>query len=95
MAYVASAPKEPFRLSMLVYDTRYRSYTIQIVVLFLFLAFLAWLLNNTIENLAAKDKDINFSFLFQRAGYDIDQQLIPTRMTAHMDGRCSSACSIR
>ncbi|HRV63590.1 amino acid ABC transporter permease [Albidovulum sp.] len=77
MAYVASAPKEPFRLSMLVYDTRYRSYTIQIVVLFLFLAFLAWLLNNTIENLAAKDKDINFSFLFQRAGYDIDQQLIP------------------
>ncbi|MCV2869338.1 ABC transporter permease subunit [Defluviimonas sp. WL0002] len=77
MAYVASTPKEPFRLSMLVYDTRYRSYTIQIVVLLLFLAFLAWLLNNTVENLAAKDKDINFSFLFQRAGYDIDQQLIP------------------
>ncbi|MCV2865955.1 amino acid ABC transporter permease [Albidovulum sediminicola] len=77
MAHVASVPKEPFRLSMLVYDTRYRSYTIQIVVLVLFLAFLAWLLNNTIVNLAAKDKDINFSFLFQRAGYDIDQQLIP------------------
>jgi general L-amino acid transport system permease protein len=77
MAYVASVPKESFRLSMLVYDTRYRSYTIQIAVLILFLAFLGWLLNNTIVNLAAKDKDINFSFLFQRAGYDIDQQLIP------------------
>jgi general L-amino acid transport system permease protein len=46
-------------------------------VLLLFLAFVAWLLNNTVENLAAKDKDINFSFLFQRAGYDIGQQLIP------------------
>jgi len=62
---------------MLIYDTRYRSYTIQVVVLILFLAFLAWLLNNTVVNLAAKDKDINFGFLFQRAGYDIDQQLIP------------------
>ncbi len=77
MAIAATTPKETFRLSMLIYDTRYRSYTIQFVVLVLFVAFLAWLLNNTIINLAAKDKDINFSFLFQRAGYDLDQQLIP------------------
>jgi general L-amino acid transport system permease protein len=62
---------------MLIYDTRYRSYTIQIVVLLLFVLFLIWLTNNTIANLAAKDKDINFRFLFTRAGYDIGQQLIP------------------
>lgn len=77
MAYVADAPKESFRLSMLIYDTRYRSATIQVIVLALFVAFLIWLTNNTIANLAQRDKDINFSFLFQRAGYDIDQQLIP------------------
>ena len=77
MTIVADAPKESFRLSMLIYDTRYRAITIQLIVLLLFLAGVAWLLNNTMENLAAKDKDINFGFLFNRAGYDIDQQLIP------------------
>ncbi len=77
MTLAVDPPKESFRLSMLIYDTRYRSYTIQIVVLLLFVLFLIWLTNNTIANLAAKDKDINFRFLFTRAGYDIGQQLIP------------------
>ena len=77
MALATEAPKESFRLSMLIYDTRFRSITIQVIVLILVLLGVAWLLNNTIENLAAKDKDINFSFLWSRAGYDIDQQLIP------------------
>jgi general L-amino acid transport system permease protein len=77
MTLAVEAPKESFRLSQLIYDTRYRSYTIQVIVLLLFLAFLIWLTNNTIQNLAAKDKDINFAFLWNRAGYDIDQQLIP------------------
>jgi general L-amino acid transport system permease protein len=62
---------------MLIYDTRYRSMTIQVIVLLLVLLFVGWLADNTIQNLAAKDKDINFSFLWARAGYDIDQQLIP------------------
>ncbi len=77
MTIAADAPKVPFRLSMLIYDTRFRAITIQVIVLLLFLAGVAWLLNNTMVNLAAKDKDINFGFLFNRAGYDIDQQLIP------------------
>ena len=77
MAYVAEAPKENFRLSMLIYDTRYRAITIQVIVLILVLLFVGWLADNTIKNLAAKDKDINFSFLWNRAGYDIGQQLIP------------------
>lgn len=77
MAYVADAPKASFRPSMLIYDTRYRSITIQVIVLLLAILFVGWLVDNTIQNLAAKDKDINFSFLWNRAGYDIDQQLIP------------------
>ncbi len=77
MSLATEAPKESFRLSMLIYDTRYRSYTIQVAVLVLLLAFLGWMTDNTIKNLAERGKDINFNFLWQRAGYDIDQQLIP------------------
>jgi general L-amino acid transport system permease protein len=61
---------------MLIYDTRYRAITIQVIVLTLFLLFLSWLVNNTIENLAAKDRSFDFGFLWQRAGYDINQTLI-------------------
>jgi general L-amino acid transport system permease protein len=67
----------PFRLSMLLYDTRYRSLTIQAVALICFMAAAAWLVNNTVENLATLGKDFNFGFLGARAGYDISQTLIP------------------
>jgi general L-amino acid transport system permease protein len=77
MAFATDAPKDGFRLSMLIYDTRYRSYTIQIVVLILFAMAVAWLLNNTAQNLAERGKVFSFDFLWQRAGYDIGQQLIP------------------
>jgi general L-amino acid transport system permease protein len=77
MTMATDAPKAGFRLSMLVYDTRYRSYTIQLVVLVLFAMAVAWLLNNTVQNLEARGKEFNFGFLWQRAGYDIGQQLIP------------------
>ena len=77
MAIAADAPKPGFRLSQLIYDTRYRSYTIQIVVLILCLMAASWLLNNVIDNLARKGKDIDFSFLWSRAGFDIGQHLIP------------------
>ena len=77
MTLASEAPKDSFRLSMLIYDTRYRAYTIQVAVLVLLLAFLAWITNNTIQNLAERGKDISYGFLWQRAGYDIDQQLIP------------------
>ncbi len=77
MAIASDAPKDGFRLSMLIYDTRFRSYTIQVIVLILVFLAVAWLADNTIKNLAAKDKDIEFGFLWNRAGYDIGQQLIP------------------
>ncbi|MEI6097059.1 MAG: ABC transporter permease subunit [Alphaproteobacteria bacterium] len=77
MTLAADAPKESFRLGMLIYDTRYRSITIQVIVLILALLFVAWLVDNTRHNLAIKGKDIDFSFLWRRAGYDIGQTLIP------------------
>lgn len=70
-------PHQPFRLSMLLYDTRYRSLTIQAIALIGFMAFAAWLVNNTVQNLSALGKDFNFAFLWSRAGYDINQHLIP------------------
>ena len=76
MTLALDAPKQRFRLSMLIFDTRFRSITIQVIVLVLVLMAVGWLANNTIENLAARDKDINFGFLWNRAGYDIDQQLV-------------------
>ncbi|MBZ4021149.1 amino acid ABC transporter permease [Rhodobacter sp. TJ_12] len=91
MTLASDPPKEGFRLSMLIYDTRFRSITIQVVVLLLFLAGLFWLLNNAYVNLEAKGKDFNFSFLWSRAGYDIAQTLIPytnddTHMRALVEG---------
>jgi general L-amino acid transport system permease protein len=62
---------------MLLYDTRYRSLTIQAIALIGAMAFAAWLVNNTIQNLSALGKDFDFGFLWSRAGYDINQTLVP------------------
>ena len=77
MALAHDLPRPGFRLGMLFNDTRYRAITIQVIVLILALIFAGWLVENVRSNLALKGKDIDFSFLFRRAGYDIDQQLIP------------------
>lgn len=77
MTIISDAPKQSFRLSQLIYDTRYRSLTIQVVVFMLFMAGAAWLVDNTVRNLAVLGKDFNFGFLGNRAGYDIAQTLIP------------------
>ncbi|NKB53632.1 MAG: ABC transporter permease subunit [Rhizobiaceae bacterium] len=67
---------EPFRISQLIYDKRYRSYTIQVVTIMLFMLAVAWLVNNVIENFRDLGKDFSFSFLFDAASYDINQRLI-------------------
>ncbi|KPQ05964.1 MAG: ABC-type L-amino acid uptake system permease component AapQ [Rhodobacteraceae bacterium HLUCCA12] len=76
MAMDSGAPRESFRLSMLLYDTRYRSYTIQIFALMLLMLGAAWLIDNTIQNLAALGKDFSFRFLWSTAGFDISQRPI-------------------
>jgi len=77
MALASDAPRAGFRLGMLIYDTRYRSLTIQVIFLALSVVFFAWLVSNTIHNLSIKGKDFDFGFLWVRAGYDINQMLIP------------------
>ena len=77
MAIATEAPKAGFRPSMLIYDTRFRSATIQVIVLILVLLGLSWLIHNLFANLAAKGKDLSYAFLWRRAGYDIGQHLIP------------------
>lgn len=76
MSTLTDPPKPAFRLSQLIYDTRYRSITIQVVALILIAAAFAWLINNTVQNLATLGKDFNFGFLSNPAGYDINQRLI-------------------
>ncbi|MBN2631021.1 MAG: ABC transporter permease subunit [Rhodobacteraceae bacterium] len=76
MAVVTDEPKAGFRLGMLIYDTRYRSITIQIVVLILVMAGVAWLVDNLLRNLAVLGRGIDFSFLGNRSGYDINQTLV-------------------
>ena len=70
------ARDDGFRIGMLLSDTRYRSYTIQVIAMFVAMLGFAWLVDNTIKNLAALGKDFSFSFLWQPASYDINQTLI-------------------
>ena len=76
MATFTDPPREGFRLSMLIYDTRYRSMTIQVVALMGFMLLAAWLISNTAENLAALGKPIDFGFFAEPSGYDINQRLL-------------------
>lgn len=69
-------PRETFRVGMLLSDTRYRSYTIQIFALMCLMLGAAWLIDNTVKNLAVLGKDFNFRFLWSTAGYDINQRPI-------------------
>ncbi|WP_375691615.1 amino acid ABC transporter permease [Pseudooceanicola sp. LIPI14-2-Ac024] len=77
MTTITDPPSESFKLSMLIYDTRYRSITFQIIALICFLSFVGWLINNTAQNLADLGKQPSFGFMGEPAGYDINQQLIP------------------
>ena len=76
MSTLTDAPKAGFRLSQLIYDTRYRSITIQVVAGLLILAGIWWLGKNIVDNLEALGKDFDFGFLGSAAGYDINQMLI-------------------
>ncbi len=76
MTMISDRPQSTFRLSMLIYDTRYRSITIQVFVLVLVLATGYWLVDNLIRNLAALGRGIDFRFLSAPSNYDINQRLI-------------------
>lgn len=91
-----TAPADrPFRVSMLVRDRHYRSLLIQAAVFILVMLGCAWLVNNTVQNLAAMGKTFDFSFLRNRAGYDIPFSVIPyntnnSHLRAAMTGLCNT-----
>ncbi|UWQ14777.1 ABC transporter permease subunit [Aliiroseovarius sp. M344] len=76
MTTITDPHQGQFRLSMLLYDSRYRSMTIQIIALIGFLMLIFWLLSNTAQNLADLGKEPSFNFMFEPAGYDINQRLL-------------------
>ncbi len=76
MTTMTDPPKGSFRLSMLLYDTRYRSITIQAIAMIGFMLGAAWLINNVRVNLALAGIPFQFSFLWETSGYDINQKLI-------------------
>jgi general L-amino acid transport system permease protein len=76
MTTLTDPPQESFRLSMLLNDTRYRSYTFQAIALLALIVSFAYLLNNLFTNLAAAGLNISYEFLRDPAGYDINQTLV-------------------
>ena len=76
MTTMTDPPQGAFRLSMLINDTRYRSYTFQFIALIALIAAFAYLGSNLFRNLAAAGLNISYEFLGSPSGYDINQTLI-------------------
>jgi len=76
MTTITDPPQGAFRLSMLINDTRYRSYTFQFVALIALISAFAYLGSNLFSNLAAAGLNISYDFLGSTAGYDINQTLV-------------------
>ncbi len=76
MTTITDPPKGDFRLSMLLYDTRYRSMTLQVIAALAMALMLAYLYRNLSLNLSKAGLSISFEFLRSPAGYDINQTLI-------------------
>ena len=76
MTTITDPPREGFRPSMLLNDTRYRSLTFQFIALILLIGSIAYLVSNLLANLAEAGLDISWAFLAEPAGYDINQRPI-------------------
>ncbi len=76
MAVMEGTPTAVFRPSMLWTDSRYRSLTFQVLILFSLALGIGFLARNAAINLDALGKGLGFGFLFDPASYDINQRLI-------------------
>ena len=76
MTTLTDPPEGAFRLSMLLNDTRYRSYTFQGIALVLLISVVVYLANNVMTNLRDLGLNISYELLGSPAGYDINQTLI-------------------
>jgi len=72
----SAPPSEPFRLSMLWLDSRYRGISIQILALIALLCFIGFLVNNTVKNLEILGLDFGYDILNSPSNYDINQTLV-------------------
>ena len=63
MATLTDPDRESFKLAMLLYDTRYRSMTIQVVAMISFVSIVFWLISNTITNLNNLGKPVEFEII--------------------------------
>ncbi|MEO1562266.1 MAG: ABC transporter permease subunit [Pseudomonadota bacterium] len=78
-------PQQQFKLSQLIYDTRYRGYFFQFLALVAVFAFFGWLYSNMVTNLRALGLDISWAFLGEPSGYDINQRPIEyTSQSTHL-----------
>ena len=76
MTAATEQSKAQFSIGMLIYDTRYRSITFQILALMLFMLAVGWLVSNAMENLELIGKGFGFRFMNNPSSYDINQRLI-------------------
>ncbi|SFE30918.1 amino acid ABC transporter permease [Roseivivax sediminis] len=85
MTTLSDPQGESFRLSMLLNDTRYRSYTFQFIALVCVAALFAYLGSNLMANLRAAGLSISYDFLGDPSGYDINQTMIAyTSQSSHL-----------
>ncbi|WP_047997174.1 amino acid ABC transporter permease [Puniceibacterium sp. IMCC21224] len=85
MTTFSDPPQASFRLSMLINDTRYRSYTFQAIALIIVIAVFAYLGANLVANLRAAGLTIGYGFLSEPSNYDINQTLIDyTSQSSHL-----------
>ncbi|MDJ0822657.1 MAG: ABC transporter permease subunit [Paracoccaceae bacterium] len=76
MTTLTDPPGGSFRLSMLINDTRYRSYTFQFIALMVLIACFAYLGSNLVQNLRDAGLNISYQFLGEPSNYDINQRLV-------------------
>lgn len=76
MAVQGNMAGAPPRVSLLN-DPVFRGIIYQVLVALAVVAFFAWIVVNTAQNLAAQNKTTGFDFLFRTAGFDISFTLIP------------------
>jgi general L-amino acid transport system permease protein len=76
MSIADERPTQGFRLSMLIYDSKYRSYTIQVLFILGLAIVFGWLISNAATNLAKLGINPSFDFLWNRAGYPVSMTLI-------------------
>lgn len=62
-------------LMTLIYDTRYRSITFQVLLLLSIVFGFWWIIDNTVTNLASQNKSVGFNFFTQTAGFQISPTL--------------------